>query len=184
MAVEWVRKPFILRPERKKLELWRDVLTTKYSRAWTEMFEDRMKQSGRELGIQFDFNGHVGNSFESLRLIHWVADCYPSKQEVLTRILSRNHFEKNLCVGELSNLLKACEEANIPIEEAERVLSSDQYKDELQKEIQETARVTHSIPLVTLHWKNKPSEGVMIQGAESEETIRRTISQFLNSHAQ
>lgn len=104
-SIKWIRKPFILRPERKGLESWREVLSTKYSVEWTKNFEKQMKAAGKELDIKFSFEGNVGNSFQSLRLIYWISKNYPTKQEQLIRILSRNHFERNMCVGEICNLL-------------------------------------------------------------------------------
>jgi predicted DsbA family dithiol-disulfide isomerase len=104
--VRWVRLPFILRPDRRGQELWRDVLTKKYSASWTVDFEARMKAAGAELGIFFDFGGSVGNSLDSLRLIHWASLHYETQQETLIHCLSRNHFEKRLSVGEHANLLQ------------------------------------------------------------------------------
>ena len=63
-----------------------------------------MIASGEPLGIKFDFGGYVGNSFESLRLIHWISKNYPEKQEPLIALLSKNHFENRLCVGSKENL--------------------------------------------------------------------------------
>lgn len=198
ISIKWIRKPFILRPERKTLEPWKEVLSKKYSPEWTKRFEKQMKEAGKELQIEFNFDGNVGNSFQSLRLIHWISKNYPEKQEPLVKILSRNHFEKNLCVGEICNLihgtefffflsaihfnhfiLAVAEVGGVPLDDAEKFFSSGEFVEEVQQEIFETAQITFSIPLVMVYWSASPSEKITIQGAESESMLKRSLSKFL-----
>jgi len=73
------RRPFILRPERKRGDrtegeryVWRKVLD---GLGKPQGWYDGMQAAGQSRGIRFDFEGEVGNSIDSLRLVQW-ADKY------------------------------------------------------------------------------------------------------------
>lgn len=101
-----VRKPFILRPDRIPgqhkpwIQVLRDVLHK--SDAWFEALQAK----GREFGIRFDFQGEVGNSLDSLRLVQWSRK--HGLQEDLSEELARGHFEERKCTCNHTVLLEAC----------------------------------------------------------------------------
>ena len=132
-----LRKPFILRPERRGEQKWDDVLTQlSYSRvgddSWVTAFRRSLNASGAPLGIRFNFDGNVGNSFDSLRLLAWCSDradrwaatlpdgvegppcpqtgVYPSLRESLAHIMSRDHFERARCVATPQHMLDSVAE--------------------------------------------------------------------------
>lgn len=50
--------------------------------AWVDMFVPSMQERGKELGVNMCFDTYVGNSMDSLRLLHWCRKSHPELQEV------------------------------------------------------------------------------------------------------
>ena len=75
ITVRYRRRPFILRPERIGMEPWLGVLrklgVSRGNPGWVNSFVPAMVAKGKQLGIAFDFGGNVGNSLDSLRLLHF-----------------------------------------------------------------------------------------------------------------
>lgn len=92
----------------------------KYNEPWLASFEERMAKAGEELGIRYNFDGIVGNSLKSLRLLRWAArfnvregeSVTVNVQEMLADVLARYHFEEATTVGKEENLRNAVAEVN------------------------------------------------------------------------
>eukprot|EP01063_Lacrimia_lanifica_P010013 TRINITY_DN16812_c0_g1_i1.p1 TRINITY_DN16812_c0_g1~~TRINITY_DN16812_c0_g1_i1.p1 ORF type:complete len:226 (+),score=85.82 TRINITY_DN16812_c0_g1_i1:125-802(+) len=161
VAVRWVRRPFILRPERKGFLPWLEVLTElSYarvgSRAWVDGFTRSMKENGREVGIEFNFGGDVGNSFDSLRAVAWAGTQDPAAalQNAFCDILHRNHFERALCVAKHENIVAAAAEAGLDAEACAAVLADPAaFADAVSADLAAAAHQhIHSIPQVALYY--------------------------------
>ena len=118
ITVRYRRRPFILRPERIGMEPWLGVLrklgVSRGNPDWVNSFVPAMVAKGKQLGIAFDFGGNVGNSLDSLRLLHFAVVAGGGDdglQERLADVLARQHFEQKQCVGDHAALLRACAEA-------------------------------------------------------------------------
>ena len=88
LQMEYERKPFCLRPERKGFHPWRKILTdlgkSRGDPDWVHSFIPTMEARGSAIGIDFDFDVELGNSIGSLRLLWWVKTEYGfGKQEEL-----------------------------------------------------------------------------------------------------
>lgn len=96
----------------------------KYSESWLVSFKERMARAGERVGIHYNFDGIVGNSLKSLRLLRWAARFNVREgefitvnvQEMLADVLARNHFEQATTVGKEENLRKAVLEVNAELE--------------------------------------------------------------------
>lgn len=110
--MRYIRKPFILRPERVGLHNWKEVLQTLGERrgnpGWSSVFVPSMVRRGAELGItNMSFDGDVGNSTDSHRLLHWAGLQGWEKQEALANELALSQFTRDECMGDHA-VLKAC----------------------------------------------------------------------------
>eukprot|EP00658_Telonema_sp_P-2_P020344 TRINITY_DN18049_c0_g1_i1.p1 TRINITY_DN18049_c0_g1~~TRINITY_DN18049_c0_g1_i1.p1 ORF type:complete len:155 (+),score=44.43 TRINITY_DN18049_c0_g1_i1:205-669(+) len=124
--------------------VWGDVLRDDLGKppSWFE----GMRAMGQPLGISFDFEGDVGNSLDSLRLLLW-ADT-KGKQEQLAERLAEGHFEKRRSVADHGVLLSACEEIGLSAADATEVLEGDAYAEEVWAEYSQIQRQgVHSIPV-------------------------------------
>uniref|UniRef100_A0A7S4P0F0 DSBA-like thioredoxin domain-containing protein n=1 Tax=Paramoeba aestuarina TaxID=180227 RepID=A0A7S4P0F0_9EUKA len=141
--VKFVRKPFILRPERQGVESWLEVLTklgqSRGNPHWVDSFVPSMCQKGKAIGVNFEFDTEVGNSMDSLRLLEWCREMKGwEKQAQLSHTLAVYHFEQKKTVGRHDNLLAACEEVGISPEEAQSVLSDPTlYRKKVEEGIEE-----------------------------------------------
>jgi len=189
-TVRFQRSPFILRPDRVGLEKWRDVLKQlSYQRVgsdrWYTNFIERMTVAGKEAGIDFNFDGEVGNSFHSLRLLEWAATLEENKQEALASQLAIEHFEKANCVCKRDTLLGAIRECKINETEAIAVLDdTDRYNAQVQKKLLAHARgAIHSIPVFNFQLLG-PHPNVIatstIHGSAGVSEYEKVISNFVN----
>jgi len=145
--------------------VWGDVLRDDLRKpaSWFE----GMQAMGRPLGIRFDFEGEVGNSLDSLRLLIWSDE--HSKQEELAGELARGHFEERRSVADHEVLLAACEAVGLPMDQASKVLESDAFADQvwgLYSSVQQQG--VHSIPVFifddrwTMHGSKSVDEFVQL----------------------
>ena len=100
------------RPERVGLHNWKEVLQTLGERrgnpGWSSVFVPSMVRRGAELGItNMSFDGDVGNSTDSHRLLHWAGLQGWEKQEALANELALSQFTRDECMGDHA-VLKAC----------------------------------------------------------------------------
>jgi predicted DsbA family dithiol-disulfide isomerase len=171
VEVRFRRRPFILRPERKGEESWRGVL----ERLWAsrgrganyvdEHFFPQLSAAGEKLGISWDFEGDVGNSMDSLRLVFWVGELEQSSQvpigtqENLCKMLGSGHFEERRCVGNRNVLVETSsrlfeelgDEYSALRQEAVDLLNSDRMLQQVWASIEREHEEGHySIPVALL----------------------------------
>lgn len=118
LQMEYERRPFCLRPERRGFLPWREILAdlgkSRGNPNWVGQFIPSMEVRGRSVGIIFNFDVELGNSLGSLRLLWWVKEQHGlAKQEELAGSLATLHFEQKNCVSRRETLLKACEKIGI-----------------------------------------------------------------------
>ena len=160
--------PFILRPERVGVESWLGVLKdlsrnrspSDSPEAWLKRFVPSMTFNAEVLGVSFDFeNAEVGNSLDSLRLLHWAGTKYGYawnprggepflSQEILAEALAELHFSNGKTVGRHENLLAAVRSVGMDMGEASAVLKDpSRYRLEVTRGIPSNV---HSIPVIVI----------------------------------
>ena len=183
--IHYLRRPFILRPEREGIHSWIEVLRklgiSRGNPTWVDQFIPQMKATGKQVGIEFDFNTNVGNSMSSLQLMHHFLLLEKSgniprgTQEVLALRLGVGHFEKKRCVADMdvlkseaSDILKSINCSNL-VEEALSVIDTNKHYDDVIKAIdREHRKGHHSIPVVEVN-------GIQLHGARSAEEYFEAI---------
>lgn len=186
IEVSYRRLPFILRPERRGQTAWLEVLRklgiSRGNPGWVDGFVPSMTAAGREVGVAFDFGGDVGNSMDSLRMMHWSGELEAAGaasagvQENLAVELARGHFELRKCVADRGAVMEACRLVGLPETEAERVWDSGEYEEAVLEELDAAERSgTHAIPVVRIAVAGGGKRGIETQGAQSAEMYLKQL---------
>jgi len=147
----WIQ---VLRNELRKNDSWFEALQSK----------------GGQYGIHFDFDGEVGNSMDSLRLVQWSRQ--HGLQEPLCEELAAGHFEHRRCTCDHQVMLDACAKVGLPVEEARQTLESDNYLAEVMADLEATHRAGfHSIPVFIF------DNCYTVHGAASVEEFEQVLRQ-------
>mmetsp|Transcript_16961 Transcript_16961/g.43321 ORF Transcript_16961/g.43321 Transcript_16961/m.43321 type:complete len:170 (-) Transcript_16961:202-711(-) len=128
-----------------------DLGVSRGNPGWAPAFMESMSERGEELGIHFRFDTQVGNSMDSLRLLHWCWVSYPDKQEALASALARLHFEQQQCVAKRETMLAGCAAVGIAHAEAACVIDDPLlFRADVEKLMSEAHAHGHcSIPVFT-----------------------------------
>ena len=177
--ISFRRRPFILRPERVGFHKWTDVLKRLSldrvgSLSWFENFVTQMTLNGDTVGVKFNFDVDVGNSMDSLRILAWAASCESGKQEELALALAHNHFELGKCVARPDNLLEAVGMVGLDRVEAQKVIDSDMFEDQVLRDFEKSSlEDVHSIPVFI--FRNEDGKEFRVCGAAKQEEYESII---------
>ncbi|TDF37374.1 DsbA family oxidoreductase [Alteromonadaceae bacterium M269] len=131
-------------------------ITQKYGRSLDEMKAARAQMAaiGEQLGFHF-YQGddrRVYNSFDAHRLLHWAKSQH--KQTELKLALFAAYFTHNLNISSHEVLLNSVEEVGLDKTEAADILASDQFKKDVQEELQRSrAMGIQSVPSYIINQK-------------------------------
>jgi len=140
VSISWY--PFELDPN-----LPNDGSLLKMDRYKQKFGEERIKQmlpqmteTGQQEGIQFSFGGKIGSTFDSHRLLYYVKqqENGQQKQNDLINILFRSYFEQEQDLSNHQVLIKAAEQIGFNQDKIKEFLQSDQYKKEVQQELNQS----------------------------------------------
>ena len=160
--VRW--RPFELNPDLPKGK-GNDKMKYYESKFGPEMVRSmipRMKTTAAEYGINMEYGGHVGNTFDSHRLI-WKAYSYGGSnlQDKVVNQLFISYFEENKSLGELSVLEECASKAGYnDLAELNTFLSnSESGSEEVQQEMQQYGRTYQctGVPMFIIDEKYKLS---------------------------
>lgn len=132
----------------------------------------RMVQTAAQDGLAMDFE-HIrpGNTFDAHRLLHL------AKQRGLQDALEERLFAAYLCegqaIGEPEVLLKLAEQAGLDVDEAQGVLVTDAYAQEVRTDIAHARALGVSgVPFFVV------GEHYGVAGAQSAETLLSVLTQW------
>ncbi|KAL3826840.1 hypothetical protein ACHAXA_005682 [Cyclostephanos tholiformis] len=113
---------------------------SKFGPAMVETMIPRMKALARQYGIEMEYGGHVGNTFNSHRLIWKAREVGGSElQDKVVQQIFRAYFEENKSLGELSVLEECATKAGY--KESHDFLSNEHLgTSEVRQEMQEFGR--------------------------------------------
>ncbi|KAI8365375.1 DSBA-like thioredoxin domain-containing protein [Radiomyces spectabilis] len=97
-----------------------------------------MEEVGRQEKIQFSYNGDIGNTFDSHRLIYWARSL--GKQNEIVEELFKLYFEEEKNLGVLDTLVMAARRAGIDTQKATDYLNSDENVDIIQDLLLDTQK--------------------------------------------
>ncbi len=147
----------------------REFLRARFGGSGGGAFE-RIAEVGREAGIAFAFDKlqTIPNTFDSHRLLEYAAD--RGVQHAAAELLMSAGFEQGRDIGSRDVLLEIAAAAGLDVEEAEAVLNSPRYVDEVNDSLQWCMQAGISgVPLFRL------DNGEVIQGAQPVPVFRMVL---------
>lgn len=126
----------------------------------------------RSVGLEYNFDGMMnGNTLAAHRLVKW-AEVH-GKEAHLTELLLRSYFVEGKNVSNNGVLAETAEAAGLPKEEAESILASDRFKEEVESDITEARQIgVQGVPFFVINRK------YAISGAQPLEAFVDSIRQI------
>lgn len=134
---------------------------------------ETLTQRGKDVGFTFNFSQDMRmiNSFDLHRLLAWAKT--QGKQHELKMAFFDAHFTENMPLNKNENLVNLVGSIGLDVEEAKRVLDSDDYSQQVRTEQKfSLERGIHSVPTFIIN--NKYS----ISGGQSANTFKQALEQI------
>ena len=156
IEVEW--KSFELDPYAQK-DYEDDIYTllaNKYgqTREWAIRSADYMKQKGKDIGLDFNFDNTIStNTFDAHRLLHLAKKA--GKQIETEEALFEAYFRDGIHIGDHEALVSIGNSIGLTEEEIKSMLNSDQFKNEVREdEVQSQHFGIRSVPYFVINRKH------------------------------
>jgi predicted DsbA family dithiol-disulfide isomerase len=135
--VELVWRSFELDPDAPPIRSGDNAerLAAKYGMSHEQALasHERLTQLAAQEGLGFDFEkSRSGNTFDAHRLLHLARE--RGVQDDVKERLFRGYFTEGEAIGDTETLVRLVSDAGISAEEAQAVLSSDAYADDVRAE--------------------------------------------------
>ncbi|MBZ5200997.1 DsbA family oxidoreductase [Planomicrobium chinense] len=110
-------------------------------------------EHARTVGLEYNFDGMVeANTFAAHRLVKWAESL--GKDAELTEQLLHAYFIEAQNVGNAEVLLDIAEKSELPREDAQAILASEQFTAEVQKDIEEARQIgVQGVPFFVINRK-------------------------------
>lgn len=140
-----------------------------------DAIHERLAQTGAEEGLNFTFNGSVGNTRDSHRLVQLGRLKSNMMENKVVNEIMRMFFEDGGDITSINDLVKAAEKAGLDPNEAKQWLLSDNGQREVEEEVNEGARLgIKSVPTFIMNGKYQ------VEGAQS---VTEFVKQFARAKA-
>jgi predicted DsbA family dithiol-disulfide isomerase len=137
---------------------------------------ENIRQRGADVGFEFrkEGRGRIWNTFDAHRLLHWAGLQSPQQQLALKKALLKAYHGEARNPSEADVLLDAAAEAGLPRDEAQQVIESDRYTNEVRAaESMWQQSGIQAVPSMILDDK------WLIQGGQSPEVLEQAIRQAI-----
>ncbi|EHK45142.1 hypothetical protein TRIATDRAFT_87959 [Trichoderma atroviride IMI 206040] len=120
-------------------------------------FQSQLRRRAESVGIDFRFDGAMGNTFDAHRVIQYFQQAKGSEAaNKLVDALYARYFEQGLHPSEDEMLIASCVEAGISEEEAKKVvLDKELGLNEVQAKLSEIRRDVDAVPVVAIEGKKR-----------------------------
>lgn len=178
-------KPFELNPQMgAEGQDITEHLVEKYGSTPEQMDAARegIRARGAELGFTFDMKsrGRIYNTFDAHRLLHWAEeiDTTGKQQIALKKALLKAYFTDGQNPSDKATLVRVAASVGLDASEAQTVLDSGRYADEVRAQEQFYLRAgIHSVPAVIINDKH------LISGGQPPEVFARAFAQIAGETA-
>lgn len=148
-----------------------DNLSKKYGMPMDEVkkMTNSVVERAKEVGLEYNFDEmKTANTLKAHRLVKWAYS--RGKGAELTEQLFQAYFIEGKAIGKHDVLLKLVEEVGLIRVEAEKVLNSDQFSEEVEKDIKQAQSYgVRGVPFFV--FENKYG----ISGAQPQELFEQTV---------
>ncbi|MBM7566903.1 DsbA family oxidoreductase [Paenibacillus sacheonensis] len=123
------------------------------SREQSEAMHENLVQQAAELGLTYNFeHAHPANSLDAHRLIHYAGRF--GKRTEAAELLFKAYFTDSKRIGRMETLIDIAAELGLDPKEAEAVLSSDEFTEEVQAECREASQLgANGVPFYVINRK-------------------------------
>jgi predicted DsbA family dithiol-disulfide isomerase len=169
-------QPFELNPQMAaEGEDSTEHLVRKYGSSAEQIDANRaaIRDRGAALGFIFnmDRRSRVYNTFDAHRLLHWAE--LEGRHLTLKQALLRAYFTDGEDVSAHDTLLRLAGEAGLDVEQAQQILASDTYADEVRAQEQFfQSRGIHSVPATIINGQH------LISGGQPPEAFEQALRQI------
>lgn len=159
--VEVVWKSFQLNPylkDQPEKDIYGYVAEMKgQTREWSVMIHENLVQTARSLGLDYRFDkAKIVNSFDAHRVIQ-LAKKHNLGEEMEERLF-KAYFTEGALISDHSTLIRLASEIGLKKEEAETVLSSGQFAENVRMDAQEAAGLgANGVPFFVFDRRNAVS---------------------------
>jgi predicted DsbA family dithiol-disulfide isomerase len=150
-------------------------LSRKYGLAPDQLAKNReaLRERGASVGFTFGERPRIWNTFDAHRLLHWAGLVGAERQRALKHALLGAYHTDGDNPGDAAVLLRAAKQAGLDETEAQDVIASGRYSDEVraaQRHWQELG--IHAVPSVVIDGQH------LIQGGQPPEVFERALRQL------
>lgn len=144
------------------------------NREWAVKVHNNLTEAARDLGLDYNFDkAKITNSFDAHRVIQL------AKKYNLTDQVEERFFKAYFTDGELMSdhptLVRLATEAGLPQEEVAKVLETNQYAEEVNKDVEEARQLgVQGVPFFVMDRK------YAVSGAQEPEVFKSTIQRALD----
>lgn len=152
-----------------------EVLAEKYNTSVEEAkaMTDNVALQAEAVGLAYDFNKmNPANTFQAHRLAKFAEDA--NLGEEMTERLLKAYFIEGQKIGTFDTLYTLAEEVGLKKEDVQKVLDSDQYVDDVKKDIEEASQIgVQGVPFFVIDRK------YAISGAQTTDTFVGALQKAL-----
>lgn len=114
---------------------------------------DMFKQQASTVGLNYDYDHiQMTNSFDAHRLAKWANKF--GKEQLFTERFMSAYFQEGKNIADGDTILSLVKELGLDVEEATKVVNSDDYKDQVLNEIKEGREIgVQGVPFFVLNRK-------------------------------
>jgi predicted DsbA family dithiol-disulfide isomerase len=150
-------------------------LSRKYGLSPDQLAKNReaLRERGASVGFTFGERPRIWNTFDAHRLLHWAGLVGAERQRALKHALLGAYHTEGDNPGDAAVLLRAAKQAGLDETEAQDVIASGRYADEVraaQRHWQELG--IHAVPSVVIDGQH------LIQGGQPPEVFERALRQL------
>ncbi|HWJ94354.1 MAG TPA: DsbA family oxidoreductase [Telluria sp.] len=138
-----------------------------------EQSREMIRQRGADVGFTFDMSkrGRIYNTFDAHRLLHWAET--QGRQRDLKMALFEAYFTRGEDPSSHDTLLRAAESVGLDRGEAEQLLRSGDYADEVREAEQFFQQAgIHSVPAIIINQRH------LISGGQPPEVFERALREI------
>ncbi|KAJ3564829.1 hypothetical protein NPX13_g7714 [Xylaria arbuscula] len=164
-TITWA--PFYLDPTSPAVGIpVKERMVQKFGHDRLDMMQQRLTMIGREEGINFSFNGRIGNTRDSHRLIQLGKTKGNDVENRVVQELFKSYFEGDGDITSHATLIAAAEKAGLTSAEVKEWLETGKGGTEVDREVQEAyAKGISGVPNITIQGAHS------IGGAEDPEVF-------------
>jgi predicted DsbA family dithiol-disulfide isomerase len=141
---------------------------------------EAIRARGAAVGFEFreTGRGRTWNTFDCHRLLFWVLETAPEQQLALKKALLKANFTQGVNPAEHALLISICAELKLNVAQAQHILASDAYTQEVRSQQQFYAsHQINSVPAVIIN------QQYLVSGGQPTETFELTLRQIISDQA-